>query len=402
VLAVPPAIVSRAHGPLPQEAYVWQRAWRPAVVESARRADSSSLGLVVLAGEVAWRDGCPTVSWSAWDTATLARRRVGLALRIASRAGGLADEATVGAIAAIAADAVGRARAAGAEPIELQIDFDAGVRQLADYARWLGAIRAAIAPVAVTVTALPAWLAASDLDAVLAAADGWVLQVHGLVAPTSADAPFTLCDATIVGRAVERAARHGRPFRVALPTYGYRVLFDRTGRFVGFTAETAGGAIPEGGSAREIRADPTAIAAIVREWETSRPASLTGIVWYRLPVADDVRAWSWETFAAVMAGRAPAARVAATVDPVEPGLVEIALDNRGEADELPRIVRVPGAAGARARDGLGGFRWDATGERLTRDADDESGRLRPGERRVIGWLRFAEPREVRADVVAND
>ncbi|HWN42100.1 MAG TPA: hypothetical protein VNW71_07740, partial [Thermoanaerobaculia bacterium] len=41
----------RAAGPLPQEAYVWQRAWTPAVREAVSQA-SDFAGLTVLAAEI--------------------------------------------------------------------------------------------------------------------------------------------------------------------------------------------------------------------------------------------------------------------------------------------------------------------------------------------------------------
>src|SRR5262249_8582006 len=161
----------------------------------------------------------------------------------------------------IATETVGRARGAGIVPTELQLDFDAATRQLDDYASWVRSIRAAVAPLPVTVTALPAWLASRGVRAVVDAADGWVLQVHGRERPGDARAPFDVGDPAVARAAVETAAVLGRPFRVALPTYGYRLLFDRAERFVGFAAEAPTDAAPHEGSAREVRPDPTAIAA---------------------------------------------------------------------------------------------------------------------------------------------
>jgi len=73
----------RAAGPLPQEAYVWQRAWTPAVREAVSQTPDFA-GLTVLAAEIdlsrspfrAFRVGID------WQALRDAGRPVGLALRI--------------------------------------------------------------------------------------------------------------------------------------------------------------------------------------------------------------------------------------------------------------------------------------------------------------------------------
>lgn len=44
----------RAHGPLPHEAYLWQRDWGRAVQESVREHGSRFEQLTYLAGEIRW------------------------------------------------------------------------------------------------------------------------------------------------------------------------------------------------------------------------------------------------------------------------------------------------------------------------------------------------------------
>lgn len=43
---------SRASGPMPHEAYVWQRSWGPQVSEAIGRAGDRLAGIVVLGAEV--------------------------------------------------------------------------------------------------------------------------------------------------------------------------------------------------------------------------------------------------------------------------------------------------------------------------------------------------------------
>jgi len=96
-----------------------------------------------------------------------------------------------------------------------------------------------------------------------------------------------------------------------------------------------------------------------------------------------------------MAGRTPRGEIRASPREPEPGLVEIDLVNTGEAEApSPATVRVrwKGAAPI-AADGLSVYRLvQAPGE--IRLQQSGGGVLRPGERRTIAWLRFADRTEV--------
>jgi hypothetical protein len=126
---------------------------------------------------------------------------------------------------------------------------------------------------------------------------------------------------------------------------------------------------------------------------------MDGLVWFRLPVADDQLNWPWPTLDAVLAGRAPRRELVAEAHAAEPGLIEIKLRNAGEADlAWPSRVRVEHAAAEpRARDGLAGFRW-ADGRTLVRAAGPAWERIGPGRQITIAWLRLAHDTEVTAHV----
>jgi hypothetical protein len=283
---------------------------------------------------------------------------------------------------------------------ELQIDFDCAAGKLDGYRVWVEAIRARVTPVPVVITALPSWLGRSACGRLVAAADGWVLQVHSLERPRDMAAPVSLCDPVRARLAVARAARLGRPFRVALPTYGYTVGFDGQGRFVGLAAEGSSRSWPEGVQLRELRADPAAMAALVHGWTLDRPAALRGVIWYRLPVAGDRLNWSWPTLAAVMAGQAPGGRLRADARRPRPGLVEIDLVNDGNADHSGPVGVTVRWSGARrvAGDALGGVVLVEEGPGLAVFRSAGAVRLEPGGRRVLGWLRLDVEVEVHAEL----
>ena len=131
-------------------------------------------------------------------------------------------------------------------------------------------------------------------------------------------------------------------------------------------------------------------------------ATLTGVIWYRLPTERDALNWRWPTLAAVMQGRAPQAKLTAELRRPEAGLVEVELTNTGEADHAgPVAVVLRGPAGALlASDALGGFgKVDATARSLQLRAQGQSLRLAPGERRAVGWLRFKDHADVEVQIL---
>jgi hypothetical protein len=229
------------------------------------------------------------------------------------------------------------ARRTGLAPRELQIDFDCAESNLEGYRAWVETLRRKVAPVPVTITALPSWLGQSAFPRLAGAAGSYVLQVHSLDRPSRMDSSLTLCDPAAARRAVERAARLSVPFRVALPTYGYLMAFDTDGRLLGLSAEGPAKTWPASARIREVRADPIELARLVRGWTTNRPANLQGVIWYRLPVASDLLNWRWPTLAAIVALRSPRESFRAEPRRVEPGLVEISLVNDGELDISSRL-----------------------------------------------------------------
>lgn len=368
-------------------------------------------GLVALAAEVDLGVQPPRVVRTGFDAVSLraAGRPVGLAIRVGrfSRPGEAGrppgdDPAPVRFLAGLAGQIAAEAQARGLTLREIQLDYDCPESRLGEYPALVQAVRAAVAPVPVTITALPAWLGhRRDFAALAAAADGYVLQVHSLAPPRRFDAEVLLCDPAAARRAVEAAARFRRPFRVALPTYGYVMAFDAGGKVLGLSAEGPLRSWPRGAVLRVARSDPEAMAELVREWTADRPAALSGLIWYRLPSAADRLNWPSPAFRAVMTGRAP--RRGLRLEPREsaPGLVEVALANAGEDDgawPTPLALRWEGAP-LLAADGLAGYRIQQTGARearLERDAAAWDRLLRPGERRLVAWLRFAGPARVRA------
>jgi hypothetical protein len=392
---------------LRHDAYMWQRSWNGSVVTALRQHGSQFHRLFVLVAEVTWDGKTLVVKRVSPDFAALAaiRRPVGLALRIGPFGGPFtSNDIVTTSLSALAASLISDAKARGLDADELQIDFDCAESKLEGYRVWVESIRRRIAPVRLSITALPSWQKQSGFRSLIAAADSFVLQVHSVERPRDINTPFTLCVPAAAIRAVERASSFKVPFWVALPTYGYQVAYDPAGRFAGLAAEGSQRIWPAGTQLREVRSDPIEMARLVQHWTTNSLPALQGVIWYRFPVSEDIFNWRWPTLSAMVAARSPTESFRAESRRVEVGLMEISLVNNGELDISSRLaveVRWSRSGGVRllAADGLRGFeKVDGGPSTLQFKFRSQSFRLPAGETQVIGWLRFNEDREVEVEV----
>ncbi len=395
--------------PLVHSAYIWQRQWQDGLRRAILAGKESLSGWVVLAGELDFPRGLPPrVARVEIDYAALraAGRPVGFALRINPFTGPFGPEqAETLFLVDLAKKIRDQARRNGLEPSMIQIDFDAATSKIDGYRQWIEVLRKELAPTPLVITVLPAWMEASTFPELIQAADAYVLQVHSLDAKLTADNLPALCDPKQAEAAVLHATRLGRPFWVALPTYGYRAWFDKAGKIL--LLEGEGETIAKGNrvQSRELRADPAAMAGLVRRFTALRPPGMQGIIWYRFPDPADQFNWSLTTLQTVMAGREPRATTEVLLDGSQPGLVEVSLAATGEMDSVfEEAVTLKWENGALlAADGLAGFTPERASPASLRFSYQGGAplHLAPGRLRPIGWLRFAQHTEVSAHVATS-
>ena len=361
--------------PLDQQLYVWQRQWTPAHVQALNdsRNDFSTLRVLAL-------QAFPNAGWSRArvDSALLKRdaRPLIAVIRLDGQLKALDPQAVTAQILQVLDDWQGQ----GLTLAGVEIDHDAGSARLSGYTEFLAHLRGALpANLPLSITALPAWLDSPQLPALLATVDSSVLQVHAVSDPRRGlfDPEQAQRWAKAWGRVTDK------PFYLALPAYGVALLADADG------APVVESEVPleRGGQRRELLADPQQLGRLANELREDRPAHLAGLIWFRLPLANDRRAWSLSTLRAVARGDVLSSQLGLTFTE-QNGLQDIALRNVGNLDSAwPARITLK-ARGCEGADALAGYALQQTADLLTftrlRD-----GRLPAGWQRAIGWARCA-------------
>ncbi len=325
---------------LPQDAYVWQRVWSPAVLDALRQTTPLVSGYRVLAAE--WSpDGRLVAAGVDWTRLQRLGRPVVAVLRIDGRTA-LPSVETIRSVF----DRLPQTLAG------LELDYDCPTARLAPYRDLLRVLRPALpARTLLSITVLPDWLRARDFPSLSAAVDRLVLQVHA-----TGDPRRGLFDRDAMLRWVALMDRRSlRPFLVALPSYGVRVLLGATGRVLSTEGERPALA---GSSATELVVAPAQMADAMRALEQDPPHRLLGIAWFRMPVAGDVRSWSLPSWLAVLRREPLAVHLLLRASPAGPdGLRLLRLVNDGDVD-APLPPRVALGVPCLASDGAGPYRLD--------------------------------------------
>ena len=146
-----------------------------------------------------------------------------------------------------------------------------------------------------------------------------------------------------------------------------------------------------------LRAAPEAVLKFLTAMHLGAPEGLVGIASFRLPTDANCRAWSLQTWRAVIAGELPAARLSAGLVPAERAdLWTVTLSNDGPVDAaLPRQVQLDPAC--EAADGANPIQARRC-RRAAGPRDDPGGRLHANRKRIIGWARCTQPERM-LDVV---
>jgi hypothetical protein len=361
--------------PLDQQFYIWQRQWTPAHEAALHdsRQDFSTLRVLAL-------QAFPNAGWSrARIDAQLLKadgRPLIAVIRLDGQLKSLDQDQVTAQILQVLADW----QTQGLTLNGVEIDHDAGNARLPAYAEFLKHLRSALPKnLPLSITALPAWLGSAQLPELLQTVDSSVLQVHAVSDPRRG--LFDPDQALKWAKAW--AGITDKPFYLALPAYGVALLPDDGGAPV-VESEVQ---LERAGQRRELLADPLQLSQLGQALRADPPAHLAGLIWFRLPLANDRRAWSLTTLRAVARGDQLSSQLGVTLSEHD-GLYDIRLDNAGNLDSAwPARITLK-AQSCEGADALAGYSLQQSQDLLTftrlRD-----GRLPAGGQRAIGWARCA-------------
>jgi hypothetical protein len=362
-----------APAPLDQQLYIWQRQWLPAHADALRQshADFSTLRVLALQAH-------PKAGWAFAYPDFDALRKDGRPLIAVIRLDGQLPQLDNQAILQRALDLARTWQAAGLRLQGVEIDHDCATARLPAYRELLAELRRQLpGELHLSVTALPAWLESPLLAQLLSVVDSSVLQVHAVNDPRQG----LFDQAEALQWAWQYAKHTDKPFHLALPAYGVALLKTANGALL-VESETP---LNRPGERRELEAKPEDVANLHAQLRHRSPANLRGIIWFRLPLAGDKRAWPLATLLAVARGEwlrgAPSVGIR-----LDGEIGEIFLRNSGNLTvALPQQLNVPAQA-CEAADALRNYSWQRTDNGLQFNLK-QNGRLAPGEQLAIGWAR---------------
>ena len=358
---------------LDQQLYIWQRQWTPAHEAALRQSHGDFSSLRVLALQA-----FPGAGWSRARIDPAMLKADGRPLIAVIRLDGQLKSLDQEEVLAQVQQVLGHWQAQGLTPVGVEIDHDAGNARLPAYGTFLTRLRQTLpATLGLSITALPAWLDSPALPGLLETVDSSVLQVHAVSDPRQG-----LFDPKQALRWAERWSDiTTRPFYLALPAYGVALLTPESGGPV-VESEVP---IDRGGERRELLADPQQVAGLTAALRAEPPKHLAGLIWFRLPLAGDRRAWSLTTLGAVARGDSLDSRLGVHLQEQD-GLYDIRLVNRGNLDSpWPQRLTLA-VGGCDGVDALAGYTLQQTPGLLTFTRIQE-GRLAAGAQRAIGWAR---------------
>ncbi|RAI70476.1 DUF3142 domain-containing protein [Pseudomonas fluorescens] len=361
--------------PLDQQLYVWQRQWTPAHEAALRdsRADFSTLRVLAL-------QAFPNTGWSRarvdWQLLRRDGRPVIAVVRLDGQLKALDQEEITAQIRQVISDWQGQ----GLNLAGVEIDHDAGNARLPAYREFLAHLREALpASLLLSITALPSWLDSRELPALLSTVDSSVLQVHAVSDPRRG--LFDADQARQWAKAWSRTTT--KPFYLALPAYGVALLPSAGGAPVVESEVT----VERAGQRRELLADPQSLRSLGSELRVDLPKHLAGLIWFRLPLANDRRAWSLTTLRAVARGEVLDSRLTLKLS-ADNRLYDIGISNQGNLDSAWPERLTLAVSGCEGADALAGYALQQRPDLLTFTRLRE-GRIPAGGQRAIGWARCA-------------
>ncbi len=212
---------------------------------------------------------------------------------------------------------------------EIQLDLDCPERLLDKYCEFLRKIKSSQPDLKFSITALPCHLGRKSFYELASVADEYVLQIHGLDVPKNISEKAQIMNFKTASDAIDRAERLGRRFRVAIPSYGYEILFDaKNGKFARISAENI---VSRTDNLRSKFSVPDLKELCEIRKKALKSPNCIGVIWFRLPVIGDRLCLDRTTISEIQNGQIPEPSIGAeiNVSAEDKDLREIIVSNKG-------------------------------------------------------------------------
>lgn len=264
---------------------------------------------------------------------------------------------------------------------QIELDLDWPTSKLKLYIQLLKSLKIKLPQnIQLNITMIPDWMRSPAFSELTAQIPNPILQVHSIDNPKSG--LFTPQNALAYIEKMNRLTHHN--FYVALPTYGLKIQTTSTGNIYAIEGENG---FKSGKFGKELYSDPQQVRALIETLQENTPSHLKGIVWFRLPVANDKRNWSLDTWIAMIAQHPLKGQIITqeTPDLNTPGAIKLVLINQGNIT-LPLPKTIP----LRCSIGDGFFPYQLTSNaqgQYSLSLIQQSAPLNTHQQRIIGWMR---------------
>ena len=240
--------------------------------------------------------------------------------------------------------------------------------------------------ISLSITVLPCHLRNSEFTNLAKMVDYYVVQVHGIEAPKHIDDDCRLMRITTALSAIKRAEEIGTEFKVALPTYGYRLFFQqKSGKFIRLSAENSV-ILPAGTHEKVVCADLEELTEVIQRLDKAGE-NYAGIIWFRLPVAGDRLCLSRQAVAQLSQEIVPDATIKVVTEVTEDGALQVYLENSANMT-CRKVTLTLHSKGSHGDYGLGrGFKTSEGAMPGILPKKIFGTPPAPGQRCNVGWFR---------------
>lgn len=363
---------------LQHQVYIWQRLWTEQHPVALAESKKDFNALRVLAMQIDLPDG--TYLWQQSRVDLTALQQDGRPVIVVVRIDGTITELQHLSIAWTLKPLLKRWQDAGVKVAGVEIDYDSPRSQLPLYQVWLKQLKTNLPPeLPLRITALPDWLLAGEFPELLSAVDGMTLQLHSILSPEQG-----LFDVDVAKAWVRQLlVWEPKSFDIALPAYHSALIAAPTSKS-GYVVESEV-PIASKGERREMYVDPASVAEFLDWLQQTQPEGLANVVWFRLPLPQDKRAWPLPTLQAVIQQQPLAAKIELALTGEAP-LFELVANNSGNtAGAMPKSIDLQGT-NCSGMDALVDYQLSQAGDEISLKRSKNLG-LAAGQKLKLGWFR---------------